>query len=183
MFGGVIDDRIVTNELWSLDLGTLEWTLETANNNASDAVPSAVAGHAAHLIGDEMLVFYGHNPYFGYMYVIQKYKISKQFPYFVIFFFFYMFLWKSLCICRAAYRDNCTGTKRWSVVPDNGPHIQGRFGHSLVSYVYEKKEIILIYGGYMLPNEGILTRVSSTLIEYVCDNREWLLLLLLQDHG
>lgn len=79
MFGGVIDERIVTNELWSLDLGTLEWTLENTNNNASDAMPGAVAGHAAHLIGDEMLVFYGHSPYFGYMYSIQKYKISEYF--------------------------------------------------------------------------------------------------------
>lgn len=79
MFGGVIDERVVTNELWSLDLGTLEWTLENTNNNASDAMPGAVAGHAAHLIGDEMLVFYGHSPYFGYMYNIQKYKISEYF--------------------------------------------------------------------------------------------------------
>ncbi|MCP9266339.1 Kelch domain-containing protein family protein [Dirofilaria immitis] len=132
MFGGVIDERVVTNELWSLDLGTLEWTLENTNNNASDAVPGAVAGHAAHLIGDEMLVFYGHSPYFGYMY----------------------------------------STRRWSIVPDYGPHLQGRFGHSLVAYVHEKKEIILIYGGYLLPYEGSLSRVSSTLIEYVCDNRE-----------
>ncbi|EFO22877.1 kelch domain-containing protein family protein [Loa loa] len=139
MFGGVIDERVVTNELWSLDLGTLEWTLENTNNNASDAIPGAVAGHAAHLIGDEMLVFYGHSPYFGYMYSIQKYKIS---------------------------------TKRWSIVPDHGPHVQGRFGHSLVAYVHEKKEVILIYGGYLLPYEGFLSRVSSTLIEYVCDSRE-----------
>uniref|UniRef100_A0A183D716 Kelch domain-containing protein 10 n=1 Tax=Gongylonema pulchrum TaxID=637853 RepID=A0A183D716_9BILA len=145
MFGGVIDERIVTNELWSLDLGTLEWTLETASNNASDAIPSAVAGHAAHLIGDEMLIFYGHSPYFGFMYTIQKFKIS---------------------------------TKRWSIVPDNGPHIQGRFGHSLVSYIREKKEVILIYGGYMLPYEGVLTRVSNTLIEYVCDSRGWFVFII-----
>lgn len=56
----------------------------------------------------------------------------------------------------------------------SGPQVQGRFGHSLVSYVYEKKKnVILIYGGYMPPLEGSLSRVSNSLIEYVCDGRKW----------
>lgn len=82
LFGGVVEDRIVTNELWSLDIFSLEWTLETPGSNAPDAFPHAVAGHTATVIGDEMLVFYGYNLYFGYIYDIQKYKIGESFIYY-----------------------------------------------------------------------------------------------------
>lgn len=140
MFGGVMYERNITNELWSLDMGTLEWTLEDPGSTAPDAIPSAVAGHAAHVIGDEIFVFYGYNPFQGYIYRIQKYKIT---------------------------------TRRWSEVSDSGPEIQGRFGHSLVAYVHEKKDVVLIYGGYMPPNDASsYSTITDTLVEYTCDSQK-----------
>lgn len=138
MFGGVIHKKDVTNELWSLDILTLEWKLEDPGSASPDAIPSAVAGHTAHIIGDEMFVFYGYNPYQGYIYKIQKYKI---------------------------------GSGSWENVIDSGPDVHGRFGHSLVAYTQEKKHVILIYGGFMPPNDGSYSTITNSLIEYRCDNQ------------
>lgn len=68
-------------------------------------------------------------------------------------------------------------TRRWSEVSDSGPEIQGRFGHSLVAYVHEKKDVVLIYGGYMPPNDASsYSTITDTLVEYTCDSQKWSLL-------
>ena len=78
VYGGVTENKIVTYELWSLDVYTLEWQNETVSTAPSvTGVPFAVAGHTAHMIVDEMFIFYGYNPIYGLDYRIQKYKISE----------------------------------------------------------------------------------------------------------
>uniref|UniRef100_A0A914DA50 Attractin/MKLN-like beta-propeller domain-containing protein n=1 Tax=Acrobeloides nanus TaxID=290746 RepID=A0A914DA50_9BILA len=74
VFGGVVNQNYITNELWSLDMNSLKWTLEFENDNSSLALPMAVAGHTAHVIGNEMHVLFGYNPYEGYLYQVQIYS-------------------------------------------------------------------------------------------------------------
>lgn len=80
MFGGVTAENVVTNELWSLNMATLEWVNETAFTNLSSSeLPIAVAGHKAHVIADEMFIFYGYNPTFGLLHKVQKYNLGMIF--------------------------------------------------------------------------------------------------------
>ncbi|VDN37002.1 unnamed protein product, partial [Cylicostephanus goldi] len=58
MFGGVIDRRNITSELWSFDLHTREWRKEGSDNTDLMVAPLSVAGHTAHVIGSEMYIFF-----------------------------------------------------------------------------------------------------------------------------
>uniref|UniRef100_A0A915E013 Laminin EGF-like domain-containing protein n=1 Tax=Ditylenchus dipsaci TaxID=166011 RepID=A0A915E013_9BILA len=78
VFGGVIKEKVITNELWCLDMGTMVWTLLSAHDEAPTALPMAVAGHTAHVIGDEMFVFFGYNPFEGFVFRVQIYSFEMK---------------------------------------------------------------------------------------------------------
>uniref|UniRef100_A0A0N4ZAS5 Attractin n=1 Tax=Parastrongyloides trichosuri TaxID=131310 RepID=A0A0N4ZAS5_PARTI len=77
IFGGVLDKKTITNEFWSFDIITKEFTLLNAHNDSYTSLPLAVAGHTAHIIGDEMYVFFGYNPYEEFIHQTQIYSFGK----------------------------------------------------------------------------------------------------------
>ncbi|KAK0396587.1 hypothetical protein QR680_001776 [Steinernema hermaphroditum] len=77
LYGGVINEGNTTNELWSLNTTTLQWTLETPSNNSHLAFPQAVAGHTAHVINNEMYVFFGYNIFSGFVHRVQIYSFDS----------------------------------------------------------------------------------------------------------
>jgi len=79
MFGGVVGNVNITNELWMLDTEKLRWSLiSDGGNDSSNAVPIAVAGHTAHVIDNRsMLVIFGYNTYHGYVYKVQEYSFGR----------------------------------------------------------------------------------------------------------
>jgi hypothetical protein len=79
MFGGVIKQNMITNEFWAFDLDTHLWTKLIGHNDTALAYPAATAGHTAHLIGSEMHILFGYNPYEGYLYAPQIYSFGKWF--------------------------------------------------------------------------------------------------------
>ncbi|TMS36219.1 hypothetical protein L596_003438 [Steinernema carpocapsae] len=76
VFGGVLDGGNATNELWSFNTSSLQWTLETHGNASHSAIPLAVAGHTAHVISSEMYVFFGYNIFFGFVHRVQIYSFD-----------------------------------------------------------------------------------------------------------
>lgn len=76
LFGGVINYNEITNEFWEFDLQTSVWTQLYIHNNSANAYPIAIAGHTVHLVGDEMHVLFGYNPYQGYVYTPQIYSFE-----------------------------------------------------------------------------------------------------------
>ncbi|KIH63123.1 laminin EGF-like protein [Ancylostoma duodenale] len=72
MFGGVIDRRNITSELWSFDIHSREWKKEGGDNTDLMVPPLSVAGHTAHVIGSEMYIFFGYHPEIGFVHNVQK---------------------------------------------------------------------------------------------------------------
>lgn len=77
VFGGVVNQSFITNELWSFNISTLEWKLESGHDSSSTAIPSAVSGHTAHVINDEMYVVFGYNSFEGYIPRVQIYSFGN----------------------------------------------------------------------------------------------------------
>ncbi len=67
IFGGLIGNTI-TDELLIYNLETDEWIgyVDVAHSEVKPAV-----GHSAHFVGNNMYVFFGHNPEYGYMNDVQ----------------------------------------------------------------------------------------------------------------
>uniref|UniRef100_A0A8R1DM70 Uncharacterized protein n=1 Tax=Caenorhabditis japonica TaxID=281687 RepID=A0A8R1DM70_CAEJA len=85
MFGGVIKKQSeagfshsITNELWVFDTTLKTWTIINNKNNSTIRAPFAVSGHTAHIIGSDMFIFFGYNPYFGFMHHVQVYNIETE---------------------------------------------------------------------------------------------------------
>uniref|UniRef100_A0A158P813 Attractin-like protein 1 n=1 Tax=Angiostrongylus cantonensis TaxID=6313 RepID=A0A158P813_ANGCA len=78
MFGGVVGRKKITSELWSFDLQTREWRLEGGENNNIMAPPLSVAGHSAHVIGSEMLIFFGYHPEIGFVHNVQIFNFENR---------------------------------------------------------------------------------------------------------
>lgn len=80
MFGGVVDRKTISGELWSFDMLSRRWHLESTSlplTTNSSAAPLAVAGHSAHVLNNEMYVFFGYNEKFGFNYRVQVYNFGK----------------------------------------------------------------------------------------------------------
>lgn len=45
VYGGVINNNLITNEFWSFDMRTRRWTLLNAHNESDSSTPVAVAGN------------------------------------------------------------------------------------------------------------------------------------------
>lgn len=78
LFGGVINDKDITNEFWSFNILTSKWTLLSSHKNSELAFPKQVAGHTAHVINGEMFIFFGYNPYEEYLYRPQIYNFGSN---------------------------------------------------------------------------------------------------------
>ena len=74
MYGGlVLETDTVTNDLWEYSLAEHVWKKLLSSGSSL-----AVVGHTAHIIRDQMFVFFGHNPTFGYLNNIQIYSLSMS---------------------------------------------------------------------------------------------------------
>lgn len=78
MFGGVIGKNKITNEFWEFDILTNRWKLLSPYNSSSVLeLPMASAGHTAHVVGNEMHILFGYNPFEGYLFTPQIYSFGK----------------------------------------------------------------------------------------------------------
>nr|CAD2183168.1 unnamed protein product [Meloidogyne enterolobii] len=78
IFGGVINQRTVTNEFWEYNPKNGKWTDLSSHDDSVQAFPLPVAGHTAHVVGTEMHVLFGYNPYEGYLYIPQIYSFETK---------------------------------------------------------------------------------------------------------
>ncbi|KAL3095437.1 hypothetical protein niasHS_007536 [Heterodera schachtii] len=76
VFGGVINQKKTTNEFWEFDMVTNRWNLLSSLNASTLDLPMALAGHSAHVIGNEMHILFGYNPFEGYMFTPQIYSFE-----------------------------------------------------------------------------------------------------------
>lgn len=104
MYGGVVENSTVTNEIWAFDISSQVWENVTVHEicNKSMCGPLKVAGHSANLIYTEdrkekMIVIFGHSPQYGYLNTVQEYNF---------------------------------GTREWKIVKTRGYSVKGGFGHS-----------------------------------------------------
>ncbi|XP_012270635.1 attractin-like protein 1 isoform X2 [Orussus abietinus] len=148
LYGGVIQNSTVTNELWAFDVSAKVWENVTVRDNCNNKTicgPVQVAGHSANLVQDfskkeKMVVIFGHSPHYGYLNTIQEYYF---------------------------------GTREWQVVETMGFPVKGGYGHS--SAYDPLTNLIYVYGGYV--SESQSTQVlTSRLYSYHPNTRIWTLL-------
>ena len=80
MFGGLVGDDTITDELWEFDLGTHEWTLidlEFFKSVHPESTYLATSGHTAHIVDDVMHVIFGHSAIYGYLNAVQECNMGK----------------------------------------------------------------------------------------------------------
>ena len=137
MFGGVVNQANITNELWRFDLTSLKWSLEAAYNKSPDALPSSVAGHTAHVIDEEMFIVFGYNQYEGYIARVQIYSFATK---------------------KWINSDERGGTDS---------QVMGRFGHaSVLTSQDEKNQMIYVYGGFNAPLNSYSYDITDDLLVY-----------------
>lgn len=80
MYGGIINQKNITNELWSYNTTSngRRWQLLTAHSDDLNALPYAAAGHTAHVVRNRLLMIFGYNPYRGYLNIVQEYDIGNE---------------------------------------------------------------------------------------------------------
>ncbi|KAL5020999.1 hypothetical protein ScPMuIL_000154 [Solemya velum] len=71
MFGGVVGKN-VSRGLWIYTISQNTWDYKPSNASIR------VAGHTAHVVDDVMYVFFGHNPKYGYMNIVQEYHFLNS---------------------------------------------------------------------------------------------------------
>lgn len=159
IYGGVVNQSFITNELWRFDLLSLEWALESAQNWSVVALPASVAGHTAHVIKDEMFVIFGYNPFEGYIPRIQIYSFGES--------------------LNSDYliRLTISVTKKWANPEERGgidPQVMGRFGQaSVLTYQDEKKPFIFVYGGFNAPLNSYSYAITDDLLMYDVFSDSW----------
>ena len=134
VFGGSLyPSETITSELWRLNLTTFQWTLLFADpaNSSLTALPLAVRGHTAHVVGSKMVILFGISPgeeeFPAY---VQEYDIGR-------------------CTCAGRTGVSvmvCVSavTGEWSLAPpDNG--MEGRTGHT--SVYSQDTQLVYVYGG------------------------------------
>ncbi|XP_012260217.2 attractin-like protein 1 isoform X2 [Athalia rosae] len=148
MYGGVIQNSTITNEIWAFDVSAKVWENVTVHDNCVNKTmcgPLKVAGHTANLVQslgkkEKMVVIFGHSPQYGYLNTVQEYYF---------------------------------GTREWQVVETSGYPVKGGYGHS--SSYDPLTNSIYVYGGYV--SESQSTQVlTSLLYSYHPNSREWRLL-------
>lgn len=109
MYGGVIEGKGVTSELWAFDGYSKKWeniTVKTEFCNSSFAMcpPLESVGHTATLVpGDAgskseyMVVIFGYSPIFGFLNTVQEFNF---------------------------------GTREWKIINTQGYPVKGGYGHT-----------------------------------------------------
>ncbi|EZA62767.1 Putative protein tag-53 [Ooceraea biroi] len=148
MYGGVVRNSTVTNEIWAFDVSAKVWENVTVHDNCHNKTicgPLQVAGHTATLVQshgkkEKMVVIFGYSPQYGYLNTVQEYYL---------------------------------GTREWQIVKTIGFPVKGGYGHS--SAYDPLTNLIYVYGGYV--SESQSTQVlTSRLYSYHPNYREWRLL-------
>ncbi|XP_067125746.1 attractin-like protein 1 [Centruroides vittatus] len=148
MYGGMLYNGTVKNELWKFDIQNKFWSfLEKSKTNHQCSTklcsPLAAVGHTATLVpdmlGDKIIIIFGHNPIYGYLNTVQEYDLT---------------------------------TGNWELTSTRGAIVKGGFGHTSV---YDKRtERIYVYGGYH--SFGSESALVDFLYAYNVWQREWKLL-------
>ncbi|KAG7200810.1 hypothetical protein KM043_003181 [Ampulex compressa] len=148
MYGGVVQNSTVTNEIWAFDVSAKVWENVTVHDNChnkSMCGPLKVAGHTSNLVQshgkkEKMVVIFGYSPQYGYLNTVQEYYL---------------------------------GTREWQIVETVGFPVKGGYGHS--SAYDPLTSMIFVYGGYV--SESQSTQVlTNRLYSYHPNLREWKLL-------
>lgn len=148
MYGGVIVNSIVTNELWAFDISAKVWENITVRHycgNKTMCGPLNVAGHSANLVqshdkNEKMVIIFGHSPQYGYLNVVQEYYF---------------------------------GTREWQIVDTSGFPVKGGYGHS--SAHDPLTNLIYVYGGYISESQSTQT-LTNRIYSYQPNTRVWRLL-------
>ncbi|XP_024889082.1 attractin-like protein 1 isoform X1 [Temnothorax curvispinosus] len=149
MYGGVVQNSTVTNEIWAFDVSAKVWENVTVHDddcyNKTICGPLKVAGHTATRVQnydkkEKMIVIFGYSPQYGYLNTVQEYSL---------------------------------GTREWQIVETKGFPVKGGYGHS--SAYDPLTNLIYVYGGYV--SESQSTHVlTSRLYSYHPNDYEWRLL-------
>lgn len=134
VFGGSLyPSETISSELWRLNLTTFQWTPLFADsaNSSLTALPLAVRGHTAHVLGSKMIILFGISPGEGvFPAYVQEYDIGKC----------------NMCRALGVGVMVCVSavTGEWSLAP---PHdnVAGRTGHT--SVYSQDTGLIYVYGG------------------------------------
>ncbi|XP_037944617.1 attractin-like protein 1 [Teleopsis dalmanni] len=156
IYGGVVKNKGITNELWAFDASAKTWENITVKTDACNLTstpytmcgPLRVAGHTATLVpgfGDKnnyqyMIVIFGHSPQYGYLNTVQEFNF---------------------------------GTREWKIVETNGYVVKGGFGHSAAYDLLTEK--VYVYGGIVSESEASQV-LSTKLYAYEPSTRTWTLL-------
>ncbi|XP_043480588.1 attractin isoform X2 [Leptopilina heterotoma] len=146
LYGGVIQNSTVTNELWAFDVSAKVWenvTVHDECSNRSMCGPLKVAGHTANLVHgktEKMVIIFGHSPQYGYLNTVQEYHF---------------------------------GTREWQIVETYGFPVKGGYGHS--SAHDPLTNLIYVYGGCISESQLSQT-LTSRLYSYNYMRQEWRLL-------
>lgn len=119
MYGGLLDNGTIANDLWSYDIEQDKWKLIEIQFKQDQCpsyyycAPLAATGHTATVINDRMFVIFGYNPKYGYLNTVQEYHFA---------------------------------TRSWSLLNPSGALVKGGFGHS--SVYHEETKTIYVFGGH-----------------------------------
>ncbi|XP_012222964.1 attractin-like protein 1 isoform X2 [Linepithema humile] len=148
MYGGVVHNSTVTNEIWAFDVSSKVWENVTVHDDCHNRTicgPLKVAGHTATLVQshgkkEKMVVIFGYSPRYGYLNTVQEYYL---------------------------------GTREWQIAQTTGFPVKGGYGHS--SAYDPLTNLIYVYGGYVSESQSSQV-LSSMLYSYHPNFCEWRLL-------
>lgn len=136
-------------------MSSKRWTLLSQHNASTLDLPMASAGHTAHVIGNEMHILFGYNPFEGYLFTPQIYSFGH---------FNSIFIVMDQPISE-------TGTWRRGIVD---PLVQGRFGHVSVLFTeLNQEQMILVHGGYNAPINSYSYSINDELLLYDPNRQTW----------
>uniref|UniRef100_V5HAB2 Putative attractin n=2 Tax=Ixodes ricinus TaxID=34613 RepID=V5HAB2_IXORI len=81
LFGGTLRDGRTANDLWRWDPSGRSWSqLSPTQPECQNELcpPLTATGHSAVVVDSTMLVFFGHNPDYGYLNVVQEYAFGSD---------------------------------------------------------------------------------------------------------
>ncbi|XP_015904894.1 attractin-like protein 1 isoform X2 [Parasteatoda tepidariorum] len=118
MYGGMLYNGTVLNELWLFNTTKRTWHLLSKmtmdqNCHSEPCSPLAAMGHTATVVGNYMIVIFGHNPVYGYLNTVQHYNF---------------------------------GSNHWELIVTKGAIVKGGYGHT--SVYDSGTQRIYVYGGY-----------------------------------
>lgn len=78
VYGGILKNGSIVNELWTFDIRNRIWEIYDENLCVIEyCSPFNVMGHTATVVDSKMIVIFGYNPTFGYLNIVQEYNFCK----------------------------------------------------------------------------------------------------------